>query len=114
MRISDWSSDVCSSDLLDGLALPRQGQPIQQRSCGAHSAGIWKPSSTGLRSAMGFTRLLRRQVELDVQLAMLLRRDGRRTLHHYVPALLVNWDGVYPRDVVLDGGKTDGRGHRGS
>src|SRR3546814_7264652 len=25
MRISDWSSDVCSSDLADGLALLQQG-----------------------------------------------------------------------------------------
>src|SRR3546814_14012153 len=27
MRISDWSSDVCSSDLLDSVGDPRSGPP---------------------------------------------------------------------------------------
>src|SRR3546814_1762834 len=34
MRISDWSSDVCSSDLADGVALhPAQGRQVPQRQC---------------------------------------------------------------------------------
>src|SRR3546814_16815074 len=32
MRISDWSSDVCSSDLIDHAAQPRVAQP-QKRRC---------------------------------------------------------------------------------
>src|SRR3546814_1210284 len=29
MRISDWSSDVCSSDLLAGACQPRHDQPLR-------------------------------------------------------------------------------------
>src|SRR3546814_1105157 len=30
MRISDWSSDVCSSDLLDGLLMNDAGRRVRQ------------------------------------------------------------------------------------
>src|SRR3546814_14205158 len=33
MRISDWSSDVCSSDLLDLLDLPARAQPERAPAC---------------------------------------------------------------------------------
>src|SRR3546814_1475865 len=31
MRISDWSSDVCSSDLLADLPLPKRSKPVVER-----------------------------------------------------------------------------------
>src|SRR3546814_6495386 len=41
MRISDWSSDVCSSDLFDILrtAPPLDPQPIRKTACAAGRAG---------------------------------------------------------------------------
>src|SRR3546814_3900413 len=34
MRISDWSSDVCSSDLQEGAAFPPREQPDDERGAG--------------------------------------------------------------------------------
>src|SRR3546814_20646117 len=41
MRISDWSSDVCSSDLLPGVAEhPRRGEAELHLRAGEHALGI--------------------------------------------------------------------------
>src|SRR3546814_6126158 len=39
MRISDWSSDVCSSDLLDAFAVGRRWRDIGRRTTTSHGLG---------------------------------------------------------------------------
>src|SRR3546814_14506883 len=59
MRISDWSSDVCSSDLLDGLFAPTpdpgrvaflRAQPFAHR--GLHGNGVVENSRTAFDAAI--------------------------------------------------------------
>src|SRR3546814_17390808 len=40
MRISDWSSDVCSSDLLDELVAKLQGSPLQVKQAAVEIARL--------------------------------------------------------------------------
>src|SRR3546814_20357604 len=46
MRISDWSSDVCSSDLLDGRSIAADGKDDTERSGTDGSSGIIRPDSS--------------------------------------------------------------------
>src|SRR3546814_10770647 len=66
MRISDWSSDVCSSDLVDHSFLDRKRR---QRLCDrlAEAAGPVKPAARDeLHLALGDVRLKPVTVELDL------------------------------------------------
>src|SRR3546814_3946944 len=53
MRISDWSSDVCSSDLYFFFLLHRAASAQESRDCCCHKSGNHRPltSITGERSA---------------------------------------------------------------
>src|SRR3546814_9641118 len=51
MRISDWSSDVCSSDLVDGSC----GDPYRPQTGTQYEAGIkWQPAPGTLVTATAF------------------------------------------------------------
>src|SRR3546814_12659030 len=59
MRISDWSSDVCSSDLLDGAASAlrrRQGIGLRARACGTRFRRVREPQARPCRP-LGLTAL---------------------------------------------------------
>src|SRR3546814_5332914 len=47
MRISDWSSDVCSSDLKDGLEALRHFHILPLRTASTHRSGRPRPSTPG-------------------------------------------------------------------
>src|SRR3546814_3335490 len=64
MRISDWSSDVCSSDLLDDIAACRQGLPKGQP-C--------------LRRPAAFDDLAPQNEDIDAAVAASGRRVARKT-----------------------------------
>src|SRR3546814_19813652 len=49
MRSSDWSSDVCSSDLKRGSSWPRHGAAAGSASCSA----CWLPPAPGVHRATG-------------------------------------------------------------
>src|SRR3546814_15595059 len=78
MRISDWSSDVCSSDLLELDATGIEGEiRIQRREPGnidrrvapAFRRGVGSTVTAGLAGLAGFRRLLLgRQRGIPVQL----------------------------------------------
>src|SRR3546814_9870890 len=42
LRISDWSSDVCSSDLIDYMGFVRQALLLEKQSDPARGAGPWR------------------------------------------------------------------------
>src|SRR3546814_12713342 len=71
MRISDWSSDVCSSDLPDGGSRPRPS-----RSCRSSRGGCW-----GLRSLL--SSRLARAIRAAVGNA---RGAPPESLYHLCPA----------------------------
>src|SRR3546814_5307357 len=89
MRISDWSSDVCSSDLFMGSALPlrgRSGQPIE---LGAgiveHLKGIDQFAARFEQRALGIQ---------DVQvgeLALPIRSEERRVGKECVSTCRSRW-----------------------
>src|SRR3546814_80172 len=60
MRISDWSSDVCSSDLSGSCALPHRARP-------------WRPGR------------LRGALEVQTQVALSFRLDQMRRMAAYLP-----------------------------
>src|SRR3546814_3668553 len=58
MRISDWSSDVCSSDLMDGvpgISFPgiRPGETFTYEFPVRQSGTYWYHSHSGMQEAMG-------------------------------------------------------------
>src|SRR3546814_2162433 len=55
MRISDWSSDVCSSDLPDHLALPLRFAAGTARELGARSVGLIAPYLAYMRQDRRFS-----------------------------------------------------------
>src|SRR3546814_8967566 len=62
MRISDWSSDVCSSDLFFAIASPRRGCAsvlVAQTAVKPRSCSLAPRSKTALNSA-GFSKRARR------------------------------------------------------
>src|SRR3546814_14029334 len=52
MRISDWSSDVCSSDLKNGVTGLDWGFLTGSDSTDAHTAGIWGATKGSLLTMM--------------------------------------------------------------
>src|SRR3546814_4806464 len=81
MRISDWSSDVCSSDLLERVALvedvvDQQHAPPLHRRGGTMQPG--QPRAGGVAAVAGGVQV----VELDVEPALAEReRQLRRERH---------------------------------
>src|SRR3546814_2703450 len=49
MRISDWSSDVCSSDLGDGAGRPRRRAQLRQADCRRPGPGSDAKQRSGQR-----------------------------------------------------------------
>src|SRR3546814_6152558 len=47
MRISDWSSDVCSSDLLDSCAVFCHPWPMQRRTLPSAAIAVNRPATSG-------------------------------------------------------------------
>src|SRR3546814_1337284 len=93
MRISDWSSDVCSSDLRSVIGASEQGRPLHMLALGNPDAREvllvlgrqHPPETTGTQALMGFVD----ELAADSPLA----RDFReRTLVIVLP--LLNPDGV--------------------
>src|SRR3546814_20861118 len=51
MRISDWSSDVCSSDLLSGRADQHEHDPVLcRRACAGDAAELLRTAATGRKA----------------------------------------------------------------
>src|SRR3546814_6040319 len=90
MRISDWSSDVCSSDLLAGL-LPRPDRPRPVRGQAGH---LRRPCRPGVRDRRdpargGLAALphpLRREPDVcdPEELVEIGRAEGRARVWRYV------------------------------
>src|SRR3546814_7679412 len=74
MRISDWSSDVCSSDLLAGTLL-------RTLDAGAESAAVWKTANRALGHSgpVAEAFLNRNELELVVE-ELLTLAQGLRPL----------------------------------
>src|SRR3546814_5827933 len=96
MRISDWSSDVCSSDLLEGVPL-RDGAMVTVAAPNGNTSTpiIWNGSSdTGGANAGGLN-------VADAGLALDAAAAGFG--HARVPALLAEADIASGRLVVVSG-----------
>src|SRR3546814_5211005 len=85
MRISDWSSDVCSSDLLTARAGLRSGFPIGKskrwRKGRANMVGGAAPNQTG---DLGSTKLARRVSDTAVATRQIGRASVRERVCKYV------------------------------
>src|SRR3546814_6031733 len=85
MRISDWSSDVCSSDLAPGLGLVAQDLELQRQRTGALGEEGVDAFRIGLQGRLGFAGEV-----LEIGLGELAEAEGaekaieaqRRLPHH--------------------------------
>src|SRR3546814_11682182 len=81
MRISDWSSDVCSSDLRRPRAAPRRGRrPRQRAALRPGAAGLIPPEwrRNGAVRRPVFRPALHKQGRRTTEDAMALRHDPQR------------------------------------
>src|SRR3546814_5986255 len=116
MRISDWSSDVCSSDLPCRRALPRrQRRPPSRRRGGARQIGraLRAQRRVALRNRPALARHRPDLLLLDYRMPVIdglefARRFRRPLLHRDVPIVLVTVVGDEPiRQAALDVGVID-------
>src|SRR3546814_2277466 len=100
MRISDWSSDVCSSDLLDWLAIaqmrverfeltiePRGDAAIAEFRMHGVSEVDWRSAAlqlADLATRREYINLIRKQVDLDVVDEEIGRASCRERVCQYV------------------------------
>src|SRR3546814_5364118 len=123
MRISDWSSDVCSSDLagtqLDALALYRQGVEAGERALGDEfeelSGHFWGFLQTRpymlARAGLAITlwRLGEQQAAIDHYCAMLiLNPNDNQGIRYLLATTLLARDDIAGLKVLLNQYEEDG------
>src|SRR3546814_4315795 len=92
MRINDWSSDVCSSDLLHNPVIPARGGihlPIVASRCKVRR---WIPASAGMTDGMEYppARFIFRRDYRDM--AGRLHRKQPRLGRHIAPKAIIAID----------------------
>src|SRR3546814_7150161 len=100
MRISDWSSDVCSSDLLVDLDVIRKAYENAARRVQGSASRI-----DGTRMQREFIELVRRAAEINAS-------DIHVTVDRYEAAIRVRVDGVMTRLGELPAGHADRKSTR--
>src|SRR3546814_1125985 len=90
MRISDWSSDVCSSDLPEGGRV--MGEQKRRRAAGAEDLRLQGPKPGGFRLFAAFERWMAKDTPWRGEPGEFGRRQRERAFERRLDRILLSGD----------------------